>query len=134
MLLGSVAHEIGDPLEPEYPVLAAWRRSVVRELEAKGWARAELARRVGCSRAGITNLLSGDIKRSSLVPKINKAFGWAAPAEIATSPDTGADAIEARFARMTKELPPQLRDSVVKGIFDQLRVIIEAAAPTQKNK
>ncbi len=56
-----------------------WRDRVRARLEELEWSQAELARRVGCSPAMITLLLSGQRSDSPLVWDIHVALGWSPP-------------------------------------------------------
>lgn len=73
--------------EYEYPTPPEWRRAVLDEIE-KRWGRggqAELAKIIHCSPGTLNELLKNG-RRSSLVPRIQKEFGWPP----ATMPATGS--------------------------------------------
>ncbi len=59
---------------PTYLITPKWRKAVIRRLGEKGWNRAELARRLGCSRTAVTDLLT-DGDRSTLVPDVEALLG-----------------------------------------------------------
>lgn len=62
-----------------YPIDDALRARVERQLTTNGWTRADLARKAGCSRATITQILNGTVQQSPFVPAIHAAFGWSPP-------------------------------------------------------
>lgn len=62
-----------------FPVDDAWRAAVVDALRVQGLTQGELARRAGCGRTAISNLVQGVVRQSPLVPDIHAALGWPAP-------------------------------------------------------
>jgi len=114
MLTGFVASKSGSPTGTgaAYPISDEWRARVKIRLEELEMSQAELARRVGCTPAAITNVLR-DNKQSSLVPKIHRVLGW----DDAPLPETAAmgvsDRVAEEFAAIAKRLPADVRNSAL---------------------
>jgi hypothetical protein len=53
-------------------------------MQAREYTRAELATRVGCTEAALSQLLGPGMTASSLVPKVHRALGWPMPDGLAT--------------------------------------------------
>jgi hypothetical protein len=74
-----------------WPIDDDWRERVERALGFKGWTRSELARRSGCGRSTITQLLDPKYKimQSPYVPRIEAALGWSPRIPIVLEPEAG---------------------------------------------
>lgn len=71
-----------------YPIDDEWRRRVEQRMaELAIPSRAELARRVKCSRAAITELFDEEQRQSTLVPDVHKALGWPPPSPLFLAQD-----------------------------------------------
>lgn len=62
------------------PVTDEWRRAIIDRLDELGMNRSDLARAVSTSTTTISMLLTGRQPRSVLVPAIERAVKWTAPA------------------------------------------------------
>ncbi len=125
MLTGFVAPKSDSaPLGSAYPITDEWRAKVRARLDELKMSQAELARRVGCTPAAITNVLR-DNKQTSLLPKIHRVLGW----DDAPLPETAVTApsnekVAAEFAAIAKALPPEVRDGALtflRTLLDQKR-------------
>lgn len=88
-----------------WPIDDDWRERVERALKFKGWSRSELARRSGCGRSTITQLLEPkyEIMQTPYVPAIEMALGWSPRIPISLEPE--AD----RVLELFKSLDPMAR-------------------------
>ncbi|MBX3161190.1 MAG: hypothetical protein KF773_34835 [Deltaproteobacteria bacterium] len=57
-----------------YILTPAWKKAVLGRLAAKGWNKAELARKLECSRTAVTDMLT-DGESSTLVPEVEELLG-----------------------------------------------------------
>lgn len=113
MLMGDVPRKnAGGPQGSAYPITEEWRVKVKLRLAELQMSQAELARRVGCTGAAITNVLR-DNQQSSLIPAIHMALGW----DVAPLPETAgsiasADAVD-EISSIAREFPPEYRDQAL---------------------
>jgi transcriptional regulator with XRE-family HTH domain len=68
------------PSGPAWPISEQWKREIRQLMSAKDVSDAELARRVGVSRAAVGRLWMMETRQSRMVPLIHRALGLPAPA------------------------------------------------------
>lgn len=74
----------------DYPLTPEWKARVREELDRRGrGAFTRLAKEIGIPTAKLANILGTDQQTSTLVARINKELGWAAPLPPSTSRDAG---------------------------------------------
>lgn len=110
---------------PAYPVTADWCEAVKTEVKRRKWTLKELAKRVGCSGATMTNTLNGKSKQSDLVPAIHKHLGWPSPPlPVSVLRDTFRSEVEEILAK----LPAGSHPLVIEKLRDLRDILLKVAA------
>src|SRR4051794_14050036 len=66
-----------------FPISSEWKADIDERLHAKGWTRAELARRLKCEASAVTNLFRPNTHLSRLVRNIHQLLDLPPPLPLA---------------------------------------------------
>jgi hypothetical protein len=110
---------------PSYPVTAEWKEEAIQRMQAREYTRAELASKVGCTEAALSQLFGSGMMASSLVPRVHRALGW--PMQD-TPPTWNKDVVELNHT------VARLSDQQVKLILATAKALLAASEPAGLNK